>query len=200
MSEERYQELDDVISEVRLLLTDTHDAADFNELVVLQMLLQITKELHDIRNVHELVTRVLDSAIAFTNSERAFLMTIDGDQPPRFKMGRSREGTYLALEDFSPSQTIIDKTIAEQKTITIDDALHDEITQNADSIQSMSLRTIMCSPLMKKKEIIGLLYVDSSKNPIKEFSHRSYINFLTSLAEQAAVAVRNAQKFETLVD
>ncbi len=200
MSSQKYNAFDDVdrmLKEVREILMIARDAGDINELVVLQMLLQVTKELHSIGNLRDLITKVLDSAIAFVDGERAFVMMMEDDRQPRFKMGRNLDGGYLAIEDFSPSMTVISQVLDAQQTIIIPDAQADEVLSKRESVQSMSLRTIMCSPLVIKRETIGLLYVDSSHTTPATFSHRAYLNFLSSLADQAAIAIRNAQKFET---
>lgn len=188
--------VDHTLKEVREILTVARDAGDINELVVLQMLLQVTKELHSIENLRDLITKVLDSALAFTDGERAYMMMLE-DSKARYKMGRSLEGEYLGMEEFSPSTTVIQQVIDSQDTIIIPDAQSDDILNKRQSILDMGLRTIMCAPLISKKEVIGVLYVDSRQTTPPTFSHRAYLNFLSSLADQSAVAIRNAQKFET---
>jgi GAF domain-containing protein len=189
--------VDHTLKEVREILTIARDAGDVNELVVLQMLLQVTKELHGIESLRDLVTKVLDSALAFTDGERAFVMMLEGDGSLRFKMGRTMEGDYLSVEDFSPSTTIVQQVIEVRDTLIIPDAQADEALSKRQSIVEMGLRTIMCAPLISKKEVLGVLYVDSRQTTPPTFSQRAYLNFLSSLADQAAVAIRNAQKFET---
>jgi transcriptional regulator with GAF, ATPase, and Fis domain len=191
-----FSDVDNMLKEVREILTIARDAGDINELVVLQMLLQVTKELHYIDNTRDLITKVLDSAIAFVDGERAFIMLLE-DSAPRFKMGRNVNGEYLRHEDFSPSTTVIAQVLEARQVIIVPDAQADENLNKRQSILSLSLRTIMCAPLIAKKEIIGLLYVDSRRSSLNTFTNRAYLNFLSSLADQAAVAIRNAQKFET---
>ena len=192
-------ELDQILAEVREMLTIEEDAGDLDELVVLQMLLQVTRELHETSNIHDLITNVLDSAIAFTGGERAFVMLLEEESAsPRFKMGRDEDGNYLKHEDFSPSLGVIQQVLDEQHTIIVPDTRVDETLNKRESIVEGSLRTIMCSPLMIKRRIVGLLYIDSTHQTQLPFTGRSYINFLASLADQSAVAIHNAQKFETL--
>lgn len=196
INKDRLEEVDHILDEVREMLGIARDAGDINELVVLQMLLQVTKELHTIENVRDLITKVLDSALAFVNGERAFLMLMDGSEP-RFKMGRDGMGNYLTIQEFSPSSTVIEGVLQDNKTIIVPDALSDEFLSKRESVQNLALRTIMCAPLIIKRQIIGLLYVDSRETPFSPFNTRAQLNFLGSLADQSAVAIQNAQKFET---
>ncbi|NJL92973.1 MAG: GAF domain-containing protein [Anaerolineae bacterium] len=197
--QERLGEVDKVLDEVRELLDLTSDNAQEHELLALQMLLRVTKELHTIHNVTDLITKVLDSAIAFAGADRAFLMLLDENGQPRFKMGRERQGNYLTIEEFSPSTGAIEEALSKQRTIIVPDAQNHAVYSKRDSVQEMSLRTIMCAPMMIKRQIIGLLYLDSRRNPLGQFN-KSHINVLASLADQSAIAIVNAQKFETYTD
>jgi GAF domain-containing protein len=193
--EEHLADVDDILSEVREMLDITRDTGEINELMALQILLRVTKELHYIRDIHDLIAKVLDSAIAFAEGDRAFLMLIEDDEP-RFKMGRDRKGEYLKKEDFSPSTGVVEEVLNTQKTVIVPDAQTHEVFSKRESVQDLSLRTIMCAPLMIKRQTIGLLYVDSSTNPLTHYT-KAHINVLASLSDQAAVAIVNAQKFET---
>jgi GAF domain-containing protein len=194
--EEHLADVDRVLEEVREMIDLTRDTGEVDELIALQMLLRVTKELHNIHNTIELITKVLDSSIAFVDGDRAFVMLLDDEGVPQFKMGRDARGEYIPRENFTPSRGVVERTLEEEKTIVVPDALSDKELSKRESVQDMSLRTVMCSPLMIKRNIIGLLYIDSTRNPLSHYS-RSLINVLASLADQSAIAIRNAQKFET---
>jgi len=53
----------------------------------------------------------------------------------------------------------------------------------------------MAAPLCYDDRVLGLIYVDS-KRPLARYS-KHHLNVLSSLAEQAAIAIYNARKFET---
>ncbi len=59
----------------------------------------------------------------------------------------------------------------------------------------LSLRTVMAASLRMNERVIGVLYVDSQR-PMVRYS-RHHLSVLSSLAQQSAVAISNAQKFET---
>lgn len=193
---ERLQDVDRLLDEVRDMLTIVDDSGDLNELRALQMLLEITRELHSLGNITDVITKVLDSALAFVGAERAFAILLDDDGQLHFKMGRDHQGNYLKREDFSPSQSVISDAINQQQTLIVPNALEDAELSKRASVQEMALRTIICAPLMIKRTVIGVLYLDSRTNTLINDS-RVQVNVLASLADQSAVAIRNAQKFET---
>lgn len=189
-------EIDSILEEVREALTISHDSGEINELIALQKLLELTKEFHKIHTVRELVTKVLDSSLAFVNGERAFLVLFNDYGELSFKMGRDDQGNFLSNDDFSPSSTVINQVLEDRKTIIVPDAQTDEVLSRRDSVTRNSLRQIVCSPLTIKGETLGVMYIDSRVTTLSGYN-RSHLNVLASLSDQAAVAIRNAQKFET---
>lgn len=189
------ESVDDVLSEVREQLQYSHEQGDVYELRALQLLLQVTKAMHTRRDIYDLITLVLDSALSFAEADRAFLMLFNDDDELRFKMGRTYEGEYLGESSFVISTGIVQKVLDGQKAIILSDAQTDAHFNKRQSVQDLQLRTIMAAPLCVSGNLIGLIYVDS-KRPLTRYS-KHHLNVLTSLADQAAVAITNAQKFET---
>jgi len=189
------ESVDDVLSEVREQLQYSQEQGDIYELRALQLLLQVTKAMHSRRDIYDLITLVLDSALSFAEADRAFLMLYDDNDKLRFKMGRSYEGEYLGEANFVISTSIVQEMLNGQKAIILSDAQTDAQFNKRQSVQELELRTIMAAPLSASGSLLGLIYVDS-KRPLTRYS-KHHLNVLTSLADQAAVAISNAQKFET---
>jgi GAF domain-containing protein len=199
MDEQRTQKhLEDaerVLTDVREHLGWMRETGEVYELKALQLLLEVTKSLHSQQDIHKLITVILDSALSFAEADRAFLLMWNGDDTPRFKMGRTYAGEYLTEEDFVVSTSVIDKAMAGQQPIILADAQADEHFSKRKSIIDLDLRTVMAAPLRYEGEVLGILYVDS-KRPLARYS-KHHLNVLTSLADQAAIAIFNAKKFET---
>jgi len=187
--------IDRTMDEIRDALTWTEERKEVNELKALQLLLDLTRRFHTTHDVHHLVEMILDSAIAFADADRAFLMMINDDDSLRFKMGRDHNKQFIPQEEFTPSTSVIEKTLQRGSTFIVPDTLTDTDFNKRRSIQDLSLRTIMCSLLTVKDVHIGLLYVDS-QHPMGFYS-AAHVNVIASLADQAAVAINNATKFET---
>lgn len=193
--DDRFQEVDRIMEEIRQALSWTEERREVNELQALQLLLDLTRKIHSQHDTHNLVSLILDSAIAFADADRAFLMLFDENEQLRFKMGRNRQRQYLSQEEFTPSLGVIERTLERGRTILVPDALADVELNKRESVQQLNLRTVMCAPLTIKKVSIGLLYVDC-QHSMGSYS-AAHLNVIASLADQAAVAIKNAQKFET---
>ncbi|MBN2303451.1 MAG: GAF domain-containing protein [Anaerolineae bacterium] len=194
--QDHLDDIDKILEDVRNHLSrrDTERGEQF-ELLALQLLLRVTKAMHSERDVRTLMALVLDSALSFAEAERAFLLLIGEDNAPRFKMGRSYNGDYLTEADVTISSSIVRDTLATLEPLILADAQHNEDYKGRQSIRDLQLRTVMAAPLLHQEDVLGLLYVDS-KRPLSRYS-KHHLNVLTSLADQAAVAIYNARKFET---
>jgi GAF domain-containing protein len=189
------EDVDRVLGDVREHLDWSLETGEVYELKALQLLLEVTKSLHSLQDIHKVMTVILDSALSFAEADRAFLMMWNGDNTPRFKMGRSYSGEYLSEADFVISTSVIQEALTGQKPIILVDAQADEYFGKRRSIMDLDLRTVMAAPLRYQGQVLGILYVDSPR-PLTRYS-KHHLNVLTSLADQAAVAVFNAKKFET---
>lgn len=187
--------VDRVLNDVRDHLTYKHEEGDLYELKALQLLLEVTKAIHRVHDIYRLIALILDSALSFSEADRAFLMLLDDNGDLRFKMGRSYNGDYLPQEHFVISNSVVQEALAGRRPIILADAQEDAHFSKRESIQDLQLRTIMAAPLRNGDDVLGLIYVDSQRPLVRYSKH--HLNVLTSLADQAAVAIANAQKFET---
>lgn len=193
--QEHLHDVDKVLADVREHLQYNLEQGEMYELRALQLLLQVTKAMHSTHHIHPLMTMILDSVISFEEADRAFVMMLDENGAPRFKMGRSAEGAYLSESDFVISTSVVRDTLERLLPVILLEPQHDSAYGASKSIHDLKLRTIMAAPLRYQEQILGLIYVDS-KRPMSRYS-KHHLNVLTSLAEQAAVAIYNARKFET---
>ncbi len=195
-NDDRLHGVDELMEEIRQALSWTEERREVNELLALQLLLDLTRKIHSVHDIHRLIALILDSAIAFADADRAFLVLIEEDGSFRFKMGRNRQKAFIAQTEFTPSQGVIERTLNKGRTLLVPDAQADTELSKRRSVQELNLRTVMCAPLKVKNQPIGVLYVDC-QHSLGSYSS-AHLNVIASLADQAAVAIKNAQKFETL--
>ena len=193
--EEHLQDVDRVLEDVREHLERTEEISEIYELRALQLLLEVTKALHSKRDPHALFTLVLESLLSFAEAERAFLLLTDGNNGPRFKMGRSSQGRYLAPEECVISRGAVEEALRRQQPFVLVDAQNDAEFSSRQSVMDLELRTVIVVPLRYKGHMLGLLYADS-KQPLTRYGQR-YLNVLHALGDQIAVALHNLGKFET---
>lgn len=140
---------------------------------------------------------VMDSLISLTRAERGFLILrdpVDGKLKP--ETSRGIDHINLDEEAFKVSGTIIHKVADTGIPILTTNAQNDPRFVAQESVIAFNLRSILCAPLKLKDKVIGVLYVD---NRVRTGMFQdSDLNLITAFADQAAVAIHNADLFESL--
>jgi putative nucleotidyltransferase with HDIG domain len=140
---------------------------------------------------------VMDSLIKLMRAERGFLILkdpIDGKLKPE----TSRGIDHINLNEgaFKVSGTIVHKVAETGVPILTTNAQQDPRFVGQESVIAFNLRSILCAPLKLKDVLIGVLYVDNRVHT--GMFQESDLNLITAFADQAAVAINNADLFEKL--
>jgi len=189
----RMEEVDRLLREVHEELALARDVND--ELRALHLLLQVMRAMQDDLDILTLMTLILDSALAFAEAERAFLLLLNTSGEPRLKLGRSNTGDYISAREVTLSSRIVQTALLRHRPIIVPDAQGDVPYSKWDSIVKLKVRTVIAAPLRVRDQAIGLLYVDS-RRPLLRYSPH-HLSVMTALADQAAQALARAQKFDT---
>ncbi|MFP3980731.1 MAG: diguanylate cyclase [Desulfobacterales bacterium] len=80
------------------------------------------------------------------------------------------------------------------ENVVIDNASQDERFSGDPYIREHGLKSVLCAPVRRQKEISGLLYVENNL-AVGAFS-RERLELLTILSAQSAIAIENAKLFE----
>ena len=140
---------------------------------------------------------VMDSLITLMRAERGFLILRDpSDGKLKPETSRGIDHINLDEEAFKVSGTIIRKVADTGLPILTTNAQADPRFGGQESIVAFNLRSILCAPLKLKEKVIGVLYVD---NRVRTgMFHDPDLDLITAFADQAAVAINNADLFESL--
>ena len=140
---------------------------------------------------------VMDALIKLMQAERGFLILrdpIDGRLKP--ETSRGIDHVNLEEEAFKVSGTIVRKVVETGIPILTTNAQQDPRFVGQESVVAFNLRSILCAPLKLKNALIGVLYVDNRVHT--GIFRESDLNLITAFADQAAVAINNADLFEKL--
>ncbi len=158
---------------------------------------EVTK-LATILDPQELLVAIMDSVIALTGAQRGFLMLIEESNKLRFKVGRGVDQNSLASQDFQLSRTTIKQVIQSGESVYWDSSKGG--ADPTSSMRLMRLQSVLCVPLKMGKRLEGadrvggVIYVDSTG--LAQALGEPQIKVLDQLAQQAAVALENAQIFQ----
>ncbi|GEM_PF-329458 len=94
------------------------------------------------------------------------------------------------------SKSIVQKVIQEQKPISMVDTERVQKIELSDSIRAMKIRSVMCVPLISRRQVRGAIYVDSLEKP--HSFRKEDLHLLMALASPAAIAIENAIMYSNL--
>ena len=157
----------------------------------LEALLQISRLVASVRSLNRLKTQLLGLILEMIPAERGVLMLLNGTED--FTTGYARSKSILE-ESVPVSRTIIDKVLEERTAILSNHILQSEF-QKSKSLYSAGVESVLCVPLVAGKEILGLIYLETSK---QEGFDEDDLHLLATVSGISAVAFENSRHFEWL--
>lgn len=139
---------------------------------------------------------VMDTVIELMRAERGFLMLRESNGELAVRIARGIAHVNLEEESFKVSRTIVRKVVESGEPILTTNAQDDPRFESQMSIAAFQLRSILCAPLKIKTELIGVIYVENRAR--SGIFQESELGLIKAFADQAAVAIDNAQLFENL--
>lgn len=162
----------------------------------LRALPQTTALINSALDTDSILQEVMDTAVMLTGAERGYIMLRDpATAKMEFRVARGIDNKQLSRDEFIISNTIINEVASTAQPVLTHNARNDNKYIGQESIVGYQLRSILAVPLNVSGSTIGVVYVD---NRIMDgvFTERE-MSLLEAFANQAAVALRNAQLFET---
>src|SRR5512138_628558 len=139
---------------------------------------------------------VMDSLIALMRAERGFLMLRDANGELSVRIARGLDQANLNEEEFKVSRTVVRQVAELGKPVLTTNAQADPRFDAQSSVAIYHLRSILCTPLQLKNDLIGVLYVDNRAH--SGIFEESDLGLISAFADQAAVAIDGARLFEEL--
>lgn len=164
-----------------------------NQLVAL---VGVGRAINSSLGLQRVLEEVMDSLIGLMHAERGFLMLREGDGELKKQIARGIDHSDLENVEFKVSRTIVDKVATTGEAILTTNAQEDPRFENQMSVAAYQLRSILCAPLKIKNELMGVIYVDNRAHAGIFREHE--LRLIRAYADQAAVAIDNAQLFEEL--
>lgn len=168
-----------------------------NAEVKLRALVAIGRHLGEAVKLEEVLARILESLFdIFPQADRGIIVLRDKNSDrlvPKALKQRNPNNEEVRL-----SRTILQNVISTGQAILSADAATDSRFDMAQSISHSPIRSMMCAPLLGiDGDAIGVLQIDAATT-MRQFT-ASDLEILASVANQATVAVRNAQLMERLM-
>ena len=159
-------------------------------------LMGVGRAINSSLGLKRVLEEVMDTLIELMRAERGFLMLRESNGELAVRIARGLAHINLEEDAFKVSRTIVRKVTESGEPILTTNAQEDPRFQAQMSIAALQLRSILCAPLKIKNELIGVIYVENRAR--SGMFQESELGMITAFADQAAVAIDNAQLFENL--
>ncbi|NNF97648.1 MAG: FHA domain-containing protein, partial [Halobacteria archaeon] len=174
--------------------------AELNKELVkrMQAMVQVSIALGAITDLDELLANIMKLIFEiFEGADRAFVVAYKAktNQVHPLIM-RNRDSEIPPGEDIALSRTIINQALEQKHALLLMDALGDQRFSNHDSIQDLSIRSVMCAPLLYENDVLGLIQVDT-----RQSSHvftAEDLEVLTGISAQMAISMKNSQLYQEI--
>ncbi len=162
----------------------------------LRVLLEVSQELASPETYATLPEKILELLLKIMSVDRAVVLLVDEKtgqlEPKAYKFSNPNATANL---DFY-SRKITNFVLEQGDAIISDDASGDRRFDSSQSIIQQSIQAAMCAPLKPRDHAIGVLYVDNLSR--SHAYHKEDLEFLSSLANQAAIAIENANLYKNM--
>ncbi len=164
----------------------------------LELVYQLSKTFNSSLDLDDVLNTVMDEVISAVNAERGFVVLKDPDDSLVFRAARGMEQETLEAPEFEISRGVVGEVIREGQGVLTSDAQHDERFMGRQSVMSLGLRSILCSPLQVKDQILGAIYVDNRLHA--GIFNNEDLELLNAIASSAATAIENARLYLVAID
>lgn len=153
-------------------------------------------------HLDQLIASLMQGVIENAGAETGALVLLEEDQLTVVaQCSRSRECDLekLTVADCATIPvSVIHSVERTQETIVFDDAVSESSLSTDSYIQNQQTRSLLCLPILKQSQLIGILYLENNLSPGVFTSDR--LQVLKLLMDQAAISLENARLYEQLAD
>ena len=178
--------------------TEGFGLLDVQPAAKLKAVLEISRSLAGTLEVEKLLPRILDSLFSiFPHADRGCILLEDDDGkmvPRAMKHRVESEDASVRL-----SSTILNQVLEQKKAILSADAASDDRFSASESISALTIRSMMCAPLLNLQgDPVGVINIDT-QNPLSQFKKED-LEILIAVAGQAALSYESAKLLSSYIE
>jgi len=160
-------------------------------------LCQLSEKLISSVSLRELLDIIIELIFKSIDADRGFLMLFDEERNLIPKAIKYRDSTSKDDEKITISQTIVNRVIQERVAILTSDAMVDPRFSQGESIYLHGIRSAMCVPLWRERDIIGIIHLDSFRRT-NQFTEND-LELLMAFANHAAIGIEQTRLNERIL-
>ncbi|MBN2542757.1 sigma 54-interacting transcriptional regulator [bacterium] len=161
-----------------------------------KVLFDVIKAINSTLDAEKLLEMIVDKVLSVSGMERGFLLLKEGDEL-HFILGKDKNGIHIKEADAQYSTTIVQEVFSKGAASYREHITGDETLSGQKSILDLELKTAYCMPIKDEAGIQGVIYADSRSGTVELDQWDR--GLLQALADNAAIALKNARKFDYIV-
>jgi len=163
---------------------------------ILQRVTQVLGEILDIRSLLKISLKLVGEELG---ADRGYIVLYDSSIHKMNSMVTWHYdlSTDTSQHDYTFSHTLATESVQSRKILIIDNAMEDPRFQSSQSIFASRILSVICIPLYRGKDVLGVIYLDNLKKE-GQF-HDVHENFLKTFAHQSSMALHNAKLYTQAV-
>ena len=150
----------------------------------------------------KLIEKLMQIAVEHAGAERGLLILLRGEEPQieaEATTGHGRAKVSVRKAAITPSdlpQSALHFVIRTRERVVLDDASVGNLYSEDEYVRQKRARSVLCLPIVKQTELVGVLYLENNLTPRVFTSDR--VAVLELLASQAAISLENASLYSDL--
>ncbi len=176
-----------------------YDMLDVQPAAKLKAVLEITRSLAGTIDIDKILPKVLDTLFGiFPHADRGCVLLLD-DRTQQMIPRAMKHRRADADDSVKLSRTILKAVMESKETILSADASSDSQFNASESISSLSIRSMICTPMIGLNgEVLGVINIDT-QNPLAQFK-KDDAQLLAAIAVPAALAYEGARLMQSYVE
>ena len=166
----------------------------------LNYLHKISQKISEKKPLPELLTEIMESSKQLMNAEASSLLLYDPqDNKLHFQVVTGEKGELIKEHSIDMGVGCAGWVAKHKKSILIEDCYQDDrFDSSYDKKSDFRTKTLMCVPLIRKKQLLGVMQVINKKGEgiFDEWDLRIF----ETLASQCAIAIENNQLTQTQIE
>ncbi len=164
----------------------------------LALLYRVSQSFNSSLDLDLVLSRVMDQVVELTRAERGFVMLLEENGEPIFRVARGMDQQTIQHPEFEISRGVVERVTREGEALLTSNAQTDERFRLRVSVQALGLRSILCAPLKVQGRITGVIYVDNRLQA--GLFTPDDLELLSAIAHSAAIAIENARLYRLAVE
>ncbi len=164
----------------------------------LKAILEISRSLAGTHDVDALLPKILDTLFTiFPHADRGVILLQDGTgelRPKTMKTRREDDDDSVKL-----SRTVLKQVTETKQAVLSADAASDARFQASESLASLTIRSMMCVPMLSlQSEVMGIINIDT-QNAFNQFN-KDDLDIMIAVAGQAALTYEGTRLLKSYVE